>query len=128
MDNIFTISFNDFKISTIIGILPKEREQMQDIILDVDISYTNNEILDYTNLHNLIMDIFDKNHFLYLEDALCFVIDSIILHFDSIRHIYLSIKKPDIFPNCVVGVSKKITSKEITRRKIIKKSQGYCDD
>lgn len=115
MDNIFKISLHDFKINTIIGILPKERENTQDIILNLDILYTKNEILDYSHIHGLIMDIFDKNHFFYLEDALCFVIDSIILHFKNIRNITLCIKKPDIFPNCMVSVSKEIDLQKAAR-------------
>ncbi|WP_181646826.1 dihydroneopterin aldolase [Helicobacter sp. 16-1353] len=113
MDNVFKISIHNFKINTIIGILPKERETAQDIILDLDILYIKKEILDYSHLYNLIIDIFNKNHFFYLEDALCFVIDSIILHFKNITYITLSIKKPHIFTDCIVSVSKELDLQKV---------------
>lgn len=104
MDNIFKISFNDFKINTIIGILPDERKNAQNIILDLDIFYIKNEILDYAKIYNLINTIFSENKFLYLEDAISFIIEK--LNSKDIQKIDICITKPNILSNCIVSVSK----------------------
>ncbi|WP_181881491.1 dihydroneopterin aldolase [Helicobacter sp. MIT 99-5507] len=108
MDNIFQISLRDFKINTIIGILEFERKNKQNIIIDIDILYRNIEILDYSLIHSLIIDIFNKNQFYYIEDALDFVLDSIKSNFKYLISIDISIKKLNIFDDCIASVSKKI--------------------
>ena len=108
MNDIFKISLKDFKIHTIIGILEYERKNKQDIILDIEILYRKIEILDYSILHNLILDIFHKNEFYYIEDALDFVLDSIQSHFKYLLSIDLMIQKVNIFDDCIASVSKKI--------------------
>ena len=108
MDNVFQISLRDFKIRTIIGISKDERANSQDIIIDIDILYRKSEILDYSSLHGLVIDIFATNHFYYLEDALDFTLDSIKNSFGHIISIDMSIKKPNIFDDCIASVHKKI--------------------
>ena len=108
MDNIFKISLIDFKINTIIGILEFERKNKQDIVIDIEILYRNIEILDYSVLHSMLRDIFNKNKFYYIEDALDFVLDSIKSNFKHLISIDISIKKLNIFDDCIASVSKKI--------------------
>ena len=114
MDNIFKISLKDFKICTIIGILEFERENKQDIIIDLEILYRNIEIVDYSLLHSLIIDIFNKNQFYYLENALDFVLDSIKSNFKYLISIDMTIKKLNIFDDCIASVSKKINLENLT--------------
>lgn len=106
MDNIYKISIKDFKINTIIGILDFERENKQTIIIDIDVIYKNINILDYSILHDLIIDIFNKNQFYYLEDAIKYTIDLIKLNFKHLIKIDMTIKKPNIFSDCIVSVNK----------------------
>ncbi len=103
--NIFTISLHNFTIHTIIGVLPKEREIPQEIIINIDIHYIYNEsILDYAEIYHFILHIFQQNHFLHIEDALNFIQDSLLETFHNITHISICIKKPHILKNCIVSV------------------------
>lgn len=108
MKNIYHITISQLKINTIIGILPDERKNKQNIILDVEISYTKNIILDYSQVRVSLIEIFQTNHFFYLEDALDLTLDSIIARFSNITNIALRITKPEIFPDCTISVSKEI--------------------
>lgn len=106
----FIISLNDFIIDTIIGINPQERVKSQKIILNLDIKYVKNDvyILDYGDVHKMILLIFRNNHFDYLEEALSFIIDSILNNFSNIKRIFIKIQKPNILPNCIAAVSKEV--------------------
>lgn len=120
MDNIFKISLHNFKINTIIGILPHERVSPQTIILNLDIFYrkiqkTNNdciieseEVLDYAVVHKEILDIFRTNSFGYLEDCIDFIIAFLQQRFKNISQIILEIQKPEILADCVTSVSRSI--------------------
>ena len=108
MDNIFTISLKDFIIHTIIGILDFERKNKQKIIIDIDIVYKNIEILDYSILHDLILKIFNENQFYYLEDAINHIENEIISNFKYLINVDITIKKPDIFSDCIAVVHKKL--------------------
>ncbi|RDU62275.1 dihydroneopterin aldolase [Helicobacter sp. MIT 14-3879] len=104
----FCLSLSDFRINTIIGILPKERKESQDIILDLSIVYSvESKIIDYAILHSIILDIFKKNHFGYLEEALRCLLDSILEQFDNIKAISLCLKKPTIFDDCIPSITLK---------------------
>lgn len=108
--NEFKISLHDFRINTIIGVLPKEKTTPQEIIINLDLIYCKNpNILDYANIYNLIHNIFKENNFDYLEEALECIVDSIMQKYQNIWHLNLDIKKPLILPNCNVGVSKKVS-------------------
>lgn len=108
MNNEFIISFDNFIIDTIIGILPNELINPQRIIVNISITYVSKDgsILDYSEIYNMILHIFNSNHFDYLENAILFIIDSIKNKFVHLNRIYINIKKPDILSKCMVSVSR----------------------
>lgn len=99
----FRVSLLDFKIRTIIGVCENERKNPQNIILNANLTHES-EILDYAILREAILEIFAKNQFLYLEDALEFLQSTILTRFSGILSLDLSIKKPNIFSDCVPEV------------------------
>ena len=107
--NEFKISLHDLSIKTIIGVLEEERISPQEIIINLNLIYKKTKnIIDYAEIYNLIKEIFEKNHFFYLEEAIEYVIDSIIKKFANISYLNLNIAKPSILPNCKVSVEKEV--------------------
>lgn len=117
----FDILIKDLSITTIIGILPKERENPQNITLNLkavykvdsvflqdsvvkNVSKNCKNLIDYAILRDIILDIFSKHSFFYLESALFILQKAIISHFPHILTLDLSIKKTEIFSDCVPEV------------------------
>ncbi|MDE6885711.1 MAG: dihydroneopterin aldolase [Helicobacteraceae bacterium] len=106
MNDLFKISLKDFKISTKIGILPNEKQNAQDLIINLDVVYKKSSVLDYAEIYEIIKATFRNNHFDYLEDCIDFLIDLLYKKFSNIEQINLSISKLQILPNCIASVSK----------------------
>lgn len=102
----FLLALRDFKINSIIGILPKERVESQDILLNLELVYAGN-LIDYAIIRDDILEIFKNNNFLYLEDALINLRDSILSKFSNIKSLKLELRKPSIFIDCIPSVAMK---------------------
>ena len=119
----FGLALNDLRLQAIIGILPFERERAQEIAVDLDLSYeiakndldsleskcdsahdSRESIIDYAFLREMILDLFKKNNFLYLESALVAIQREILERFPQILELDLSIKKLAIFSDCTPKV------------------------
>lgn len=93
------------ELEVIIGILPFEREKSQKIIIDAELEYDyKGEYLSYVKIVDFLSLEFKKNQYGLLEEALQDLSSKLKQNFPSLTKISLSIKKPDILPNCVVGV------------------------
>lgn len=131
----FDIVIKDLKIKTMIGILPKEREKAQNIMLNlkasidlqnidsyhlqsVDSSNLGENLIDYAILREIILGVFKDNSFFYLESALLALQKAILGRFPQILKLKLSIKKMEIFSDCTPIVRlkwQKNTSKSISQ-------------
>ncbi|MDA3967133.1 MULTISPECIES: dihydroneopterin aldolase [Helicobacter] len=101
---IYTINIENLRLKAIIGILPFERENPQEIEVNFSCKYEKNkEFLDYSKIKEFIEESF-KNDFLLLEDALEFFYNEIPKRFIIIDSFSLKITKLDIFKNCKVSM------------------------
>lgn len=97
----------NLSLEVIIGILPFERENAQKIDLDVELKYDyRGEYLNYAEIVDFISSTIKEKKYGLLEEALEDLITKLKSYFPMILSISLSIKKPDILSNCVVGVRK----------------------
>lgn len=116
----FGVALNDLRLKVIIGILPFERESVQEIAVDLEAIYevdsvdchdstqgaesSNGGIVDYALLREMILDLFKQHNFLYLESALVAIQGAILEKFPQILELNLSIKKLAIFSDCTPQV------------------------
>lgn len=100
-----TILIENLKIEAIIGVLPFEREKPQKIIIDAELNYSyDGEYLDYVEIVEFITQTLQKEKYEILEVALQDLKQKLKIKFSTLTHLTLSIKKPDILSDCVVGV------------------------
>ncbi|WP_027327119.1 dihydroneopterin aldolase [Helicobacter pametensis] len=98
------------ELEVIIGILSFEREKRQKIIIDAELEYDYcGEYLNYVEIVDFLSLEFEKNRYGLLEEALQDLNSKLRQNFPTLTKISLSIKKPDILPNCVVGVKVEMT-------------------
>lgn len=105
---IFSIIVEKLEFETIIGILPSERKKTQKILVEGIFEYESQEFLDYVVLKDMIKNLFIKNEYLLLEDAIKDIIEKLKLKFDCLKSIELSIKKLEILQDCQIGIKTKI--------------------
>ncbi len=102
------ILIEELTFETIIGILDYERITRQKIVVDctIDYPYSEGNFINYADVTRLIETTMHSQQFELIETALEHL--SLILksHFGSIETLSLTIRKPDILPNCTVGVQK----------------------
>jgi len=100
------IEIQDLKFKAILGILDFEREQSQEIIVNVTIEYLyDNEFINYADVADLIKVQMKKQKFLLIEDALTDLSQKLKEKFTKINHLHLKITKPSILPDCLVSVA-----------------------
>ena len=101
-----TIHIEDLKFQCIIGILDFEREQEQDVIINLEIDYIyNNNFLNYADVATLLQNRMKKEQFLLLEEALEDLSSLLQKKFSNIISLNLKITKPSILPSCRVSLS-----------------------
>lgn len=108
MFNSFSIIIEKLEFDTIIGILPSEREKPQKIIIDAVFEYQSEDFLDYVLLKDTIKELFIKNKYFLLEDAIKDITSYLKESFSCLKKMEISIKKPTILQDCIVGVKTKI--------------------
>ncbi|MCE3038695.1 dihydroneopterin aldolase [Helicobacter anatolicus] len=104
----FSILIEKLTFETIIGILDFERNQKQKVIIDGIFTYENQEFLDYVLLKDKIISLFCENQYFLIEDALQNIPQELKKDFPCLKSIELSIKKPDILKDCIIGMKTKI--------------------
>jgi len=101
----YKIIIENLEFEAIIGILPKEREKAQKVIVNVKIEYEDKKnYVDYAKVCELIEYTMKKNSFFLIEEALDEIEKILKKEFPQIKKLYLSIKKPEILSNALVGV------------------------
>lgn len=100
-----TLLLENLSFKTIIGILPDERIYEQMISINGEFSYEySGEYLNYVDIVEFLKTEFQNNQYRLLEEALEDLKAKIQASFPAITHYTLSVKKPEILSDCVVGV------------------------
>lgn len=98
------IFINSLETKAIIGLLEKEREKKQKIVIDCEIEYDFHDgFIDYTVVAKIIKKMIKKERFKLLEDALLQISKKLKKKFNQIKSIKIKITKPDILQKCAVG-------------------------
>lgn len=103
-----TILIENLTFDTIIGILDFERITPQKVQIDciIEYSYANGDFINYAEVAHSIQTTMDKEQFELIETALEILSITLKNHFPLIETLALTIRKPDVLPNCTVGVQK----------------------
>ena len=102
----YKIIIENLEFDAIIGILDFEREKPQKIIVNAIIEYENKEnFVDYAKICEMIEQIIKEKKFLLLEEAHEEISKFLKIKFPQIKSINLTIKKPQILKNALVGVN-----------------------
>ena len=103
--NLFSINIKDLTLEVIIGVLEEERKNRQKIIINANIEYDMDEhFLDYTQAVEAIINLLEYKMYDTLENALDGICKALKLDFPEIKSIKMSISKPAIYKNCLIGV------------------------
>jgi dihydroneopterin aldolase len=101
-----TIHIRDLAFDAIIGILEHERTNEQRVVVNCSIGYTySGAFLNYAEVADHIKSRMISEKFALVEEALLSLKSTLKAEFGIIEILYLEISKPDILPDCRVGVS-----------------------
>ena len=102
------ILIENLTFDAIIGILDFERTTPQKVQIDctLEYSYSNNNFINYAEIAQLIEITMHTERFELIETALECLAEKLKLTFPLIDALSLTFRKPDILPNCTVGVQK----------------------
>jgi len=102
-----TIHIDALELRCIIGVLDVEREHAQRVGLDIQIDYpyTVGKFLDYSHAVEMIEMHLKEEKYLLLEDALEGIKTLLFQAYPEIEQLKIKLSKPDILPNCSVGLS-----------------------
>ncbi len=100
------ILIENLTFETIIGILEHERHLPQRVEIDciIDYPYQPNVFVNYADVAFLIETTIKNQQFELIETALETLASLLKERFSTIHTLSLTIRKPDILPNCTVGV------------------------
>ncbi len=103
------IHIDALEISCIIGLLDFEREAEQKILLhiEIDYAYRGGGFLDYSKIVGNIEQHLKEKRYLLLEEALLGIKTLLFVRFPVIEMLSIKLSKPDILPQCSVGLSGK---------------------
>lgn len=99
------IVIENLEFYAIIGILKSERELAQKVIINLSIDYDfDKKFIDYAEVVKFIEKFMKNEKFYLIEDALLSLSQNLKYKYPQIKHLKLSIKKPQILQNCTVAV------------------------
>jgi dihydroneopterin aldolase len=101
-----TITIENLRFDTIIGMLDAERKEKQEIRIDMEIEYSYRKkfYLDYVYIVREVKKLIRKNEYGLLEDALIDIKDLLPRLHPEIVRLYCKITKPHILPDCEVAL------------------------
>ncbi|RUM72464.1 MAG: dihydroneopterin aldolase [Sulfurovum sp.] len=102
-----TIHIEDLTFDVIIGLLDFERENPQQIIVDLKASYaySDKNFIDYADMMLLIQNELKLKRYRLLEDALLGLKSILVTTYPQLETLFLKIMKPNILAPCQVGLS-----------------------
>lgn len=99
------ILIENLTFEAILGVLDIERQKPQKLVFDAKIKYDyQDDYLNYVEIINLVINEIQQNQYYLLEEALEDLNLKLKKTFSSITTLTLSLKKPQIIPDVVVGV------------------------
>jgi len=103
-----TIHIEDLALDVIIGLLDFERDRPQRVIINATVSYeyNNDNFIDYADTILVIQEKLKLERYKLLESALIGLKEVLHTTYPNIQTLYIKISKPDILPQCSVGLSK----------------------
>ncbi|MDB2562118.1 dihydroneopterin aldolase [Sulfurimonas sp.] len=105
-----TVHIEDLKFQAILGILDFERVTPQDIIVNIEITYTYiDTFINYADVASTVKNQMKDKKFLLIEDALSSLSKKLKKEFSLIQTLDLKITKPSILPDSRVSVSDNYT-------------------
>lgn len=102
------IIIDNLEIEAIIGILKEERVTPQIIIIDIEATYDfykTAKFIDYAQITQIVTNDIKDTKYELIEEALIGLKEILISEFPSILSLYIKLVKPNILPNCTVGIS-----------------------
>ncbi len=101
----YTIVIEELTFKAILGILEKERNEEQLVVVDCEISYLQKvDYVDYSKVCDVIQNMIIKNRYSLIEDAVDDIEKKLKELFPQMKELYLKITKPEILKNALVGV------------------------
>jgi len=101
------ISIEDLRFDCIIGILDFEREQPQEVIINLSFEYffaqDGSNFIDYSEVVSYVENSMKTNKFKLIEDAILSIRKYLKSKY-NIKNLKIKISKPNILPNCIVSV------------------------
>lgn len=100
------ILIENLTFDTIIGILDHERLTPQTVQIDciIEYHYSHTFFINYADVTQLIQKIMEEEKFELIEEGLNTISKILKETFPRIHTLTLTIRKPNILPNCTVGV------------------------
>jgi len=101
----YTIVIEDLTFKAILGLLEKERNEEQLVVVCAKIEYEDKKnYVDYAKVCEIIESTIQTRKYTLIEDAIDEIIDILKDEFPQIKSIFLKIRKPEILKNALVGV------------------------
>ncbi len=102
----FRIDLQNLEFYAIIGILPKEREMEQKLIVDLWLTYLYEKgFIDYAKIAQMIKEHIKSSRFELLEEALTSTAHLLKKRFPQIQTLFIRLTKPQILPDATPSVS-----------------------
>ena len=102
---VYKILIKDLTFKAILGILEKERNEAQTVIVNMKIEYIDKKnYIDYAKVCDLVQNKIINGKYMLIEDAIDDIEFMLKKEFPQMKNLYLSIKKPEILKNALVGV------------------------
>ena len=104
-DKVYKILIEDLTFKAILGLLEKERNEEQIVVVNMKIEYIDKKnYIDYAKVCDLVQNKIIDGKYKLIEDAIDDIEEMLKKEFPQMRKLYLSIKKPEILKNALVGV------------------------
>jgi dihydroneopterin aldolase len=101
----YTIVIEELTFKAILGLLEKERNEEQLVVVDCKISYLDKvKYIDYSKVCDVIQNMIIENKYTLIEDAVDDIEKKLKEMFPQMEELYLKVTKPEILKNALVGV------------------------
>ena len=102
-----TIHIEALTFNVIIGLLDFERDRTQQVIIDLEATYSyhDGQFIDYADITLMLENELKSKQYKLLEDALIGIKKLLFLTYPQLKTLKLKITKPDILKHCQVAVS-----------------------
>lgn len=101
----YTIIIEDLTFRAILGLLEKERNEEQIVVVNIKIDYEDKKnYIDYAKVCEMVQNKIIKEKYELIEDGVDEIEEMLKKEFPQMKSLFLSIKKPEILKNALVGV------------------------